>query len=203
MVAAFLRDRHDHRPSRIDVARDIRAPGLFRRLLRLAKRTARKYGLRFEVVGDLNNADAGLTVYLGARQSQVFVRIYEKGLKYAHELGVPITDELREWVRVEVEFKPQNRRSKIIARTIQPDAIWGTAEWLHHFAQEAFSMTSERVNINQRRESNRDRALRWVGQQYRAHLQSLLDECDGDPARFGAALMIIAKLEGAEAAEAA
>jgi hypothetical protein len=203
LVCGFLRASYDHRPSRMDAALDQRAAGLFRRFLRLAKRTAKKYGLRMELAGDWNTTDAGRTIYLGSRQSQVFLRIYEKGLKYAHELGLPVTDELREWIRVEVEFKPQNRKSKMIARSIEPAAIWGMAEWLAHFAQEAFAMQADRININQRRESNRDRALRFMASQYRSHLLSLLDDCERDDARFGAAIREIAGLSGEEAQQAA
>ncbi len=202
VVCGFIRAAYDHRPTRFDVAEDRRGSGLFRRYLRLAKRIAKKYGLRMGLAGDWNTRDAGRTIYLGSRHSQVLLRIYEKGLKYARELGLPVTDELRDWVRVEVEFKPQNPKSKSIARTIEPSAIWGTAEWLADFAAEAFSMSAHRVNINQRRESNRDRALRFMAGQYRSHLLSLLRDCDGDFALFGSAIADLASL-GEEAQQAA
>jgi hypothetical protein len=203
LVCGFLRARYNHRPTRIDVAEDLRGPHLFRRLLRLSKRIAKAYGLRWEPDGDWSTPDAGRTIYLGSRKSQVFVRIYEKGLKYAHDLGLPVTDELREWVRVEVEFKPQKRTAKSLARDIEPAAIWGTAEWLCHFAREAFSMQAERININERRESNRERALRHMAFQYRAHLLALFHECESDYAQFGAAIADLAALTGEEAPEAA
>ncbi|MCH8615379.1 replication initiation factor domain-containing protein [Sphingomonas sp. SM33] len=203
LIASYLRQAHDHRPSRIDIARDMRAPGLFQRLHRLSKRIAKKHGVRWEPTGDWLTPDAGRTIYVGSRHSQTFIRIYEKGLKYAHDLGIPLTDELREWVRVEVEYKPQNPRSKSIARCITPDAIWGTAQWLQHFAAEAFSMNVQRINISQRRESDRDRALRAACTQYQRHLQSLFDDCGHDPAQFGTALIRLANLAGGEAAQAA
>jgi DNA relaxase NicK len=139
--------------------------------------------------------DHGRTIYLGSRNSQVFLRIYEKGKKYAAELGIPLTDELRNWIRVEVEFKPQNRKSKSLASILTPDAIWGTSAWLADFAQEAFAMEAERININQRRESDQQRALRFMGSQYGGHLRALLNDLDGDLTAFGAAIADLAGIE--------
>jgi DNA relaxase NicK len=194
-VCGLLRNGFDHRPSRIDVAEDRNAKGLFHRLHRLSKRIAKRYGIQWRPDGDWGTPDAGRTIYLGSRASQVFVRIYEKGIKYARELGIPLTDELRDWVRIEVEFKPQNPTSRKIARTIEPAAIWGSAAWLADFAQEAFAMEAERININQRRESDQQRALRFMGKQYGAHLEALLKDLDGDLMAFGAAIADLAGIE--------
>jgi DNA relaxase NicK len=194
-LCGMLRSRFDHRPARIDVAEDRNAKGLFHRLHRLSKRIAKRYGIQWRPDGDWGTPDAGRTIYLGSRSSQVFLRIYEKGIKYARELGIPLTDELRNWVRIEVEFKPQNPTARNIARTIEPAAIWGTAAWLADFAQEAFAMEAERVNINQRRESDQQRALRFMGSQYGSHLQALLNDLDGDLTAFGAAIADLAGIE--------
>lgn len=195
LVCGFLRGTYDHRPARIDVAEDRRGERLFFQLIRLTKRIAKKYGLKWAPWGDWVTPDAGRTIYLASRQSQVFVRVYEKGLKYAHDLGLPVTDELRQWIRIEVEFKPQNPKSKASAQTLTPDAIWGTSDWLIEFASEAFGMEAQKINIAQRRESDMQRALRFMGKQYGAHLSALFDQCDRDLAAFGAAVAHLAGLE--------
>jgi hypothetical protein len=194
-VCGFLRGRYDHRPARIDVAEDRRSGGLFHRLHRLSKRIAKRYGIQWRPDGDWATPDAGRTIYLGSRSSQIMLRIYEKGLKFAKETGAPVTDELRNWIRIEVEFKPQNPHSRQLAPNIEPAAIWGTAAWLADFAQEAMAMQAERININQRRESNQDRALRFMGKQYAAHLHALYKQLDGDLTAFGAAIADLADIK--------
>jgi DNA relaxase NicK len=194
-VCGFLRGRYDHNPSRIDVCEDRRAAGLFHRLHRLSKRIAKRYGIQWRPEGDWSTPDAGRTIYIGSRSSQLMVRIYEKGIKFAKDSGAPTTDELRNWIRIEVEFKPQNPVSRRLARTIEPSAIWGSAQWLADFAQEAFAMEAERININQRRESDQARALRFMGSQYGGHLRALYSELDGDLTAFGAAIADLAGIE--------
>lgn len=195
LVAAYLRGAHRHRVARMDVAEDRRGENLFFRLHRLSKRISKRFGVSWKPAGDWSTKDAGRTIYLGSRHSQIMLRIYEKGLEYAQKAGVPVTDELRAWVRIEVEFKPQNPKAKEVASSQMPDAIWGNAEWLLAFAAEAFGMQTERVNISQRRESDRDRALRHMGSQYGSHLLSLWEELEGDSDAFGSYIADLAGIE--------
>lgn len=180
VVADVLRQHVEHRPSRLDAARDQAAPGLFDRYVRLTRQLARKYGLKWQPKGDWVTIDAGRTVELGSRASQYFLRVYEKGLEMAARQGLPVTDDLRQLVRCEVEFKPQKSPARIQARTIAPEALWGLSDWLVEFADKAFSMEVRRVNVSERRESDHERALRFMAQQYRTHLERLLEDCGGD-----------------------
>ena len=52
-------------------------------------------------------------------------------------------------------------------------------------AREVLSVPSEPVTIRERRESDYERALRFMGTQYAKHLKRLWDECQGDPCEFG------------------
>lgn len=178
IVAGLLRSSHRHRPSRIDVAEDRICE--FDQVEAFTRSLAKKYGLRWEPAGDWVTADGGRTIYLGSRKSQVFLRIYEKGLKYAQEMGLTVTDELRHWVRFELEFKPQKRKAKDLASAITPPQMWGSTTWTNRLAKEVLTMGSEATNIQERRESNRDRALRFMARQYRVHLLGLLQEHEGD-----------------------
>ena len=193
-LAIYLRQNYRHRPTRIDHAVDRRAPGLFDQLHAYSVELCKQHKLSGKPAGDWVTPDAGRTFYLGSRQSQVCVRIYEKGLKYAHDLGLPVTDELREWVRIEIEFKPQTEAAKNLAPTIEGPQIWGSTGWTNQLACEVLSMATEPVSIRERRESDRERALRFMGIQYGAHLRSVLDECGGDFAEFG---RFVAALAGA------
>lgn len=184
-LARYLRETFDHRPTRIDHAVDRRAPGLFDELHAYAVQLCKQHRLKGVPKGDWVTPDAGRTWEIGSRKSQVFVRIYEKGLEYAHKFGEPVTDELREWVRIEIEFKPQTDVAKRLAPTIEGPQLWGSTGWTAQLASEVLSMATQPVSIRERRESDRERALRFMGLQYGAHLQSLLDECDGNLAHFG------------------
>lgn len=180
VVADIVRSMEGHNPVRLDSAVDIRLAGGFARLVRITKRLAKRYGLRWEPAGDWVSPDGGRTIYLGSRRSQVFLRIYEKGLQQAALLGLEVTDELRAHIRCEVEFKPDNPNAKRAARTITPPECWGLADWLVEFASSAFDADAERVNVSYRRESDHERALRFMAGQYARHLETLVERHQGD-----------------------
>ena len=56
-------------------------------------------------------------------------------------------------------------------------------------------MEAERININQRRESDQDRALRFMAMQYRGPLAALLEACGGDYGAFGEHIAELAGIE--------
>lgn len=198
LVAWWLRSEtsaYAHRPTRIDHAHDRRFTGDFEMLWAACQAFARAHGLKCEPGGDWATPDAGRTIYLGSRKSQVYVRIYEKGLKYAHDLGLPVTDELRQWLRFEIEFKPQTKRAKKLAPFIEPANLWGASQWTRAFAQEFLAMAPEPISIRERRESNTERALRAMGTQYSRHLRSLYEAVECDLEAFGAAVAELAGFE--------
>jgi hypothetical protein len=195
-VARLLRELKEHKPSRADVKRDATAPLLFQRLRELALAYAERFGLAFQEVAN-HDPDKGDTVYLGSRKSQAMLRIYQPGLKRAQEegrTGELISDDERNAVRIELEFKPQKPRAKIAAATLSPDELWGVSPWIAEFAGEVFAMNVQPISIAERRESNRNRALRFMAAQYQAHLASLLEECGGDLELFGATIADLADL---------
>lgn len=177
-VAAELRAQFpQHFPSRIDSAIDLRGEGVFHQLLALA-RSVEARGIKLDLWGaDPSNPDRGTTIYLGSRRSPFFVRIYQKGLKHAEEMGLSgadIPDGLRHWVRVELEFKPQKRPAKIRARSLTPLALWGCSPWVRRFAMDALSIDAERVTMHEKRESNLDRSFRYSAVQFGpTHLQMI------------------------------
>jgi hypothetical protein len=185
-----------HRPSRVDVKRDAQRAGLYDDLYALGSTWFEKYRIPLRDCGS-NDPDKGNTFYLGARSSQVLLRIYQPGLKRAQEegrTGSLITQEERDGVRVELEVKPQKKPAKLAAATKCPDALWGVSRPVAQFALEVFAMTVQPFSISDRRDSNRDRALRAMAMQYRRHLADLHAECGGDAEAFMTTLLDLADI---------
>ena len=196
LIVPILRQHWAHRPSRIDVKRDATAPGLFAALRELAFAYSSERNL---ALGGWDNyhPDKGNTLYLGSRTSQVMLRIYQPGLKRAQEegrTGDEIGDQERDAVRVELEFKPEKQAAKLAAASLSPDQLWGVSTWTADFAGEVFAMNVQPISISERRESKRNRALRFMATQYRAHLESLLAECQGDVTMVGATILDLADI---------
>lgn len=197
-LAEHLRATLEHRPTRIDHCVDRRGNGLFDTMKRklLDEGWCRERGLKLELKGDLANPQNGLTLDIGSRESQVCGRIYEKGKEYAGKAGIPLTDELAEVVRFEIEFKPKKKPARAIAPSVTGPQIWGSTRWTADIASEVLSMATEPICIVERRESNRERALRFMGKQYSAHLRALLDkDCQGDLCEFGRAVAQLAGID--------
>lgn len=195
LVAGYLREFYSHQPTRVDHAIDRGDFGLFDAIHAFALDLCKRHGLRGSPAGDWVTADGGRTFYVGSRASQVFVRIYEKGIKYARDLGEPITDQLRNWVRIELEFKPQTKAAKALAPQIDGPRMWGSTQWTQEMAKAVLGMEAQPVSIRERRESNHERALRYMGVQYGRHLQTLFAACSEDYEEFGYA---VAELAGVE-----
>lgn len=194
ILADIIRASGFHLPSRVDACCDMRASGLFADLVAWSSPFARERDIRRKLVSD-DDPDAGDTIYLGSRNSQAFVRIYQPGLKRAAEegrFGDQITQAERDTVRVELEFKPDKRPAKAAAARLSASDLWGVSPWIRALANHVFAMDVEPTSISDRRESDQERALRFMASQYRAHLESLLRACEGDLSEFGAAIADLA-----------
>lgn len=206
VVAEAIRAmREEHFPTRIDSALDMTAPGLFERLHEFAQAAEGKHRVQLNYAGAaIDNDERGTTIYVGSRQSQVFLRIYQKGLQLAEQQALrpdQITPDLLNWVRSEIVFKPKKKPVRQFAASVTPQGVWGVSSWTQEFARDALSIEAERVNVNQRRESNHERALRFMAHQYRGHLHQLLTDCEGDQAQaFGVLLDLAGLTERQEAA---
>lgn len=205
-VVAGVREAFAHRPSRIDIAVDRTAPGLFEEWNRIGTAVLDRYGMREPYDQGRRSPDKGKTVEFGSRKSVSFVRVYQKGLQLAEKLGLEgddIPDDMRNYVRFEYEFKPDTKKGKEIATRFEPAQFFGCSPWVRDFATEALAMASEPISICERRESDRDRALRFMGAQYSRHLESLFQQHQGDDAAFGRAIRLLAGIGFSDASEAA
>jgi hypothetical protein len=202
VVVAALRGNFVHFPSRLDSKTDVVGPpGLFEELRGFSFALASEFGIRPPKEYRNNDRDQGDTVTLGSRESPFFLRIYQPGLKRAQQdgrTGDNITADQRNAVRIELEFKPQKPHAKSIAATISPEDVWALSPWVAAFAQRVFAMDVRPISISERRESNQDRALRFMGKQYTGHLHSLFRQCNGDLAAYGAAIADLAGIDYAQ-----
>lgn len=129
IVAPIIRDLKDssflcHQVTRVDSKMDFEEQGLFDKFARAMINYAnnrKPQALKINMVGDWANGK-GRTLYIGSRQSQVYVRLYEKGYETGEKLGLEVTRP--DWIRFEVEYKPQSRENRFKAQILAPDDIF-------------------------------------------------------------------------------
>lgn len=155
ILAAWLKMNRDRdlmnwfKATRIDSAIDIELQGEFDRitgkLLEYANNRKPK-PLKISMAGDWHNGQ-GRTLYIGSRQSQVYLRIYEKGFETAHKLGAEVSRP--HWVRIEAEIKPQ-KDFKVTASTLSPDECFAVS-WLPEALQAIGLSVEEKIDVSSER----------------------------------------------------
>ena len=167
-----LRARWWHRVTRVDACADFDAPGAFTGLLGPCMTIKAKHRLKGERRGDWDDfPEEGRTLYLGAPSSAVRVRLYEKGKQpeYRH-LARP------NWARIEVQARPA-KEAKSAFNQLTAAEVWGASAWSRELAGQVLQ---EHVDPHPAgttyRHTVRESALRWMCQQYGAHLVSLAED---------------------------
>lgn len=174
VIVERLRASAAHRCTRADACADWDRPGVFDELLghvMAVKETHRLYGERR---GDWDYPEKGRTQYLGATSSAVRVRLYEKGKQpeYLHL-------ERPDFCRVEVQVRPQKEAKEDYSR-LDAIEVWGASKFTRDLAARLLEKHLDpHPPGTVRRESQRDRALRFMCRQYGPHLISLKDDLGG------------------------
>jgi hypothetical protein len=101
-------------PSRIDVALDFEEPEMFERLVELLKVEALRRGLTLNHQGDWIRSKAR-TLYVGSRNSELVLRLYEYRDHHGHGPAVRL--------ELEVKAKKAHRRSQVAA--LEPLELFG------------------------------------------------------------------------------
>jgi DNA relaxase NicK len=186
-VARLLRSREwPHRVSRADVCVDTDTPGAFAVMLdglRAVKGAATKAHMY------LPDDDAhGRTYYVGAKTSEVQARLYEKG-KQLPEAGRP------DWVRYEVQIRPQKDRKAWAASTSASDLL-GAARWSERFVTEVLGVAASAAPTRSERVSDLEGAIAAMCHQYGNRLLELVESHGGDVEAFGLELLARAQNGG-------
>lgn len=160
-VVPLLRRRfRAHRVARADAAVDFAAD--FAQLDRMAVEFAKRRGISYEYIV---NSEGGATRYLGARSSEVRLRVYKKSeqLRALHPERTDIPEGI---VRAELQVRPGKRDVKEATASMSADDVWGLSAWSKEFAAELLDIDAPRTSTHFRRPSDWSRALHFLGQQY-------------------------------------
>ena len=172
-----------HYPShsllRADVAIDYDEPGAWDSLSSLAITTADAFGLKVRHVGDFHREQDGRTLYIGSRSSAAMQRLYEKG----KQLGGSV-----DWVRAELELKPQNNLAKAAYASASPEQMFLATKW-PRCIWEALNGPTQLLRPcapgSVRVKSDDERALDFMSKQYGNVLRRKLESLGGDVEAFG------------------
>jgi len=168
-----------HNLLRADVKLDYDEEGAWESLSALAIETADRFKLKVEHHGDFHRAENGRTLNIGSRSSAAFERIYEKG----KQLG-----QSPNWVRAELELKPQNPKAKLLYASASPEAMYMATKWTRHL-YEVLNGPSAAFRPapagTVRKKSDDDRALEFMARQYGNVLRRRLEAMGGDIEAFG------------------
>lgn len=155
----------NHSVSRLDVAEDMTAEGLFENIEDRMRKIARGHGLESGLSFIPDCLEKGRTYRVGAPMSATMVRLYEKGLE---QRGKGVADADPNHVRLEIQARPQKTAKQRFA-TIEPVAVWGSSKWTQHLAQDVMALDVERLNLRPREETDLERTTAHVVHQFRQH----------------------------------
>lgn len=173
-VVEALRERFDHRCTRLDSCVDFERPGAFLELLEPVLKVKEQFRLYGERRGDWDFPELGRTQMLGASSSAIRLRLYEKGKQpeYRH-LARP------DLVRAEIQIRPAKDAKDAYAR-VTPVEAWGASKWTRALSAELLGELLDPVPPGTvRKFSTREKALRWMVKQYGPHLVGLAADLGG------------------------
>lgn len=164
-----------HSVSRVDAEQDWDGDGAWDALVEQLLTLADEKSLRIDQQGDWIRAEAGRTLYLGARTSPTRVRCYEKGIQLRQQVTSGADDISPDWVRLEVQSRPVGT-AKWVAAKATPDEVWGYSAWSRELVLRCFGLDVPRVAMHVYREASDVRARYFMLRQYRAVLARLAEE---------------------------
>jgi hypothetical protein len=174
VVGRLRAEAEQHRCTRVDSCVDVERPGAFEDLLTAVSRVKSDHRLYGERRGDWEFPEKGRTQYLGANSSPIRARLYEKGKQ-------PELAHLERWdlCRLEIQVRPQKEAKADFAR-LSAVEVWGASKWTRQLAGSVLGLLLDpHPPGTVRRDSQRERALRWMTAQYGVHLVSLAQDLGG------------------------
>jgi len=162
-----------HKVTRFDAAEDMAGEGAYETLEAVCRTLARERSLKGRAIVPDDVAD-GRTYYIGAAASDVRTRLYDKTAEQRRHLPPERHDEIPDhWVRIEAQVRPR-KEAGFVAATLTPEQAWGCSAWTHELARRLFSLDVARVEMQAGRESDHERAYRFMLQQYGPTLRRML-----------------------------
>jgi Replication initiation factor len=150
-----------HRVTRMDVAVDRTAPGLFDQALQALQALAKEQHppVSMEPAGKGWYDEAvprqhGRTMYFGSNQSDAQEVLYEKGFERIARGGESEAD--LDWTRLELRLHPQTREGKLRAATLTPVEAWGFTRFTRA-SLEAFTGLESDLVVLPERQADDDR----------------------------------------------
>lgn len=175
-VASILRAKWPrHQVVRADVCEDYNEPQAFDALSSMLINVADQHRLKVTHYGDWHRGEDGRTLYVGSRQSCVYLRLYEKG----HQMRSKGLDSASlDWVRLEVEVKAKQQVARYHLSQLEPDEFMGCSEWTTQIAGMLLESSLRRVTGlgTVRQPTDRDRALSALVKQYGRHLEGVRND---------------------------
>lgn len=162
----------EHRVTRFDAAEDFCEPGAFEMAESVCREVARDLGVKGRAIVPDDPAE-GRTYYMGAPSSDVRVRLYDKAAEVRRSLPPERHSEIPEnWVRLEAQVRPRKEWRERAAH-VTPEQAWGFAGWTHELARRAFELQVERITMQAGRETDHERAYRFMLRQYGGALRQM------------------------------
>lgn len=162
-----------HRVTRFDSAEDFAKEGALDGLEAICRGVAKELRVKGRAVVP-DDPTEGKTYYMGAPTSDNRVRLYDKTAETRRKLPESRHAEIPDhWARLEVQVRPR-KEWKAYAAQATPEQAWGFAAWTHELAQRAFSLSIDRINMYAGKESDDERAFRYLVIQYGPLLERLV-----------------------------
>lgn len=155
-----------HLVPRADVADDVDEEGAFERLqavIRANKGARVKAGY----VALPDDVEDGRTWAVGTRGGVSYLRLYEAG-KHPDRLVFNRPN----WVRPELEVRPQYSRDKAAASKMEPVDFWGFSGWAQTVGQAIMQTPVTRFEPAVRKYSH-DKTTRYIANTFRRHLEEM------------------------------
>lgn len=174
-AARWLRETYPerHGVARADVCLDTVESGAWDHLTRNIEEIARTAGVAVLYVGDPDPvAGTGRTLYYGSVTSAVRVRVYEKGRK---ERAAGDLDAPEDWVRVEVQVRPQ-RADKARFAAVPPAGFWAASRWTAAVSERVLGQVPQWQPPDKPERSDAVRRLQHMLRQYGRTLRDIENE---------------------------
>lgn len=147
-----------HRVSRADVCVDVDEAGAFEALSNALRAVALQTGLSMQLWSDPDRPERGRTLYVGSRKSRGMVRLYEKGRK---------DDPSRpNWVRFEVELKPNEPELRAHLAGLAPVDALGMVRWVRAFVGDQFDFAAATAPVRLESVGDEERTMQALVSQY-------------------------------------